>query len=50
MTTVPEVLDALAGVRDPELDQDLVELGFVTDVAVDGADVAVRLRLPTSAR
>jgi metal-sulfur cluster biosynthetic enzyme len=47
MTTVPEVLGALAGVRDPELDQDLVELGFVTDVAVDGSDVAVRLRLPT---
>ncbi|HEX2103762.1 MAG TPA: iron-sulfur cluster assembly protein [Solirubrobacteraceae bacterium] len=47
MTTVPEVLGALAGVRDPELDQDLVELGFVTDVAVDGDAVAVRLRLPT---
>jgi metal-sulfur cluster biosynthetic enzyme len=47
MTTVPEVLDALRGVRDPELDQDLVELGFVTDVTVDGAAVAVRLRLPT---
>jgi metal-sulfur cluster biosynthetic enzyme len=47
MTTVPEVLGALAGVRDPELDQDLVELGFVTDVEVDGAAVAVRLRLPT---
>jgi metal-sulfur cluster biosynthetic enzyme len=47
MTTVSEVLGALEGVRDPELDQNLVELGFVTDVAVDGADVAVRLRLPT---
>jgi metal-sulfur cluster biosynthetic enzyme len=47
MTSVPEVLGALEGVRDPELDQNLVELGFVTDVAVDGADVAVRLRLPT---
>jgi metal-sulfur cluster biosynthetic enzyme len=47
MTTVAEVLDALDGVRDPELDQTLVELGFVTDVAVDGAAVAVRLRLPT---
>jgi metal-sulfur cluster biosynthetic enzyme len=47
MTTVPEVLGALEGVRDPELDQNLVELGFVTDVAVDGAHVAVRLRLPT---
>jgi len=47
MTTVAEVLDALEGVRDPELDQTLVELGFVTDIAVDGAAVAVRLRLPT---
>jgi metal-sulfur cluster biosynthetic enzyme len=47
MTDVADVLGALAGVRDPELDQDLVELGFVTDVQVDGADVAVRLRLPT---
>jgi metal-sulfur cluster biosynthetic enzyme len=47
MTTVADVLGALMGVRDPELDQDLVELGFVTDVTVDGAAVAVRLRLPT---
>jgi metal-sulfur cluster biosynthetic enzyme len=47
MTTVAEVLGALAGVRDPELDQNLVELGFVTDVEVSGPDVAVRLRLPT---
>jgi metal-sulfur cluster biosynthetic enzyme len=47
MTTVAEVLGALKGVRDPELDQDLVELGFVTDVAVEEGDVAVRLRLPT---
>jgi metal-sulfur cluster biosynthetic enzyme len=47
MTTVADVLGALEGVRDPELDQTLVELGFVTDVAIDGADVAVRLRLPT---
>jgi metal-sulfur cluster biosynthetic enzyme len=46
-TTVPDVLDALTGVRDPELDQNLVELGFVTDVQVDGAIVGVRLRLPT---
>jgi metal-sulfur cluster biosynthetic enzyme len=47
MTTVADVLGALEGVRDPELDQTLVELGFVTEVAVDGAAVAVRLRLPT---
>ena len=47
MTTVPEVLDALRGVRDPELDQDLVELGLVAGLDVDGTSVAVRLRLPT---
>ena len=47
MTTVPEVLDALRGVRDPELDRDLVELGFVTEVRVEAGAVAVRLRLPT---
>jgi metal-sulfur cluster biosynthetic enzyme len=47
MTTVADVLGALERVRDPELDQSLVELGFVTDVAVDGAQVTVRLRLPT---
>jgi metal-sulfur cluster biosynthetic enzyme len=47
MTTEPEVLGALAGVRDPELDQDLVELGFVAGLELDGTSVAVRLRLPT---
>jgi metal-sulfur cluster biosynthetic enzyme len=42
------VLAALGTVRDPELDEDLVSLGFVTSVAVseDGV-VEVRLRLPT---
>jgi metal-sulfur cluster biosynthetic enzyme len=47
MTSVSAVLDALAGVRDPELDQGLVELGFVTSVEVDGDMAKVRLRLPT---
>jgi metal-sulfur cluster biosynthetic enzyme len=47
MITRAQVLDALAGVRDPELDEPLTELGFVTDVAIDGGSVAVRLRLPT---
>jgi metal-sulfur cluster biosynthetic enzyme len=48
MTTVAEVLDALRGVRDPELDESLVELGFVTAVDVRaGGAVDVRLRLPT---
>lgn len=47
MTTVPAVLDALARVRDPELDEPLTELGFVEDVRVEGQRVRVRLRLPT---
>jgi len=47
MTSVSAVLSALAGVRDPELDQGLVELGFVTSVEVDGDTASVRLRLPT---
>jgi metal-sulfur cluster biosynthetic enzyme len=47
MITRAQVLDALAGVRDPELDEPLTELGFVTEVAIDGDAVAVRLRLPT---
>ena len=47
MITHAQVLDALAGVRDPELDEPLTDLGFVTDVVIDGDAVAVRLRLPT---
>lgn len=42
------VLAALAGVRDPELDRPVTELGFVAHCAVDQAGTAmVRLRLPT---
>jgi metal-sulfur cluster biosynthetic enzyme len=42
------VLDALGTVRDPELDEPITALGFVTSctVSVDG-DAQVRLRLPT---
>jgi metal-sulfur cluster biosynthetic enzyme len=42
------VLAALAEVRDPELDEPITSLGFVTSchVSPDG-DVVVRLRLPT---
>lgn len=45
--TVATVRAALATVRDPELDQDLVELDFVAGLEVEGADVHVDLRLPT---
>jgi metal-sulfur cluster biosynthetic enzyme len=41
------VMGALAGVRDPELDESVTDLGFVADVDVTGSSVAVGLRLPT---
>ena len=48
MTDRAHVLDALGTVHDPELDEPITSLRFVTscDVTVDG-DVDVRLRLPT---
>jgi metal-sulfur cluster biosynthetic enzyme len=42
-----QVLGALSGVRDPELDRPVTELGFVSGLQVEGAAVDVRLRLPT---
>ena len=43
-----EVLAALDGVRDPELDESVTSLGFVTSCSVSVGGVAdVRLRLPT---
>jgi metal-sulfur cluster biosynthetic enzyme len=47
MITADEVLGALSGVRDPEIDEPLTDLGFVERVHVDGAHVEVDLRLPT---
>jgi metal-sulfur cluster biosynthetic enzyme len=46
--TAQRVLDSLEAVRDPELDEPITSLGFVTSctVSADGA-VRVRLRLPT---
>jgi metal-sulfur cluster biosynthetic enzyme len=42
------VLEALATVHDPELDESITELGFVGSCVVsDGGDVDVHLRLPT---
>ena len=41
------VLAALRNVSDPELDESLVELGFVDSVRIDGGRVDIVLRLPT---
>ena len=42
-----KVLDALSGVRDPELDEPITELGFVSELKAEEGAVGVRLRLPT---
>jgi metal-sulfur cluster biosynthetic enzyme len=45
---VAEVWAALEPVIDPELDESVVQLGFVTLVEVDGSAVAVSFELPTA--
>jgi metal-sulfur cluster biosynthetic enzyme len=47
MTSRAEVLDALSGVRDPELDEPITDLAFVSELEIEGDAVSVRLRLPT---
>jgi metal-sulfur cluster biosynthetic enzyme len=48
MTSQAQLLDALQTVRDPELDEPVTDLGFVSSCAVsDEGEVRVRLRLPT---
>jgi metal-sulfur cluster biosynthetic enzyme len=42
-----EVRAALDAVTDPELDQSVVDLGFITAMEVEGDRVAVAFRLPT---
>jgi metal-sulfur cluster biosynthetic enzyme len=42
-----DVIAALRSVRDPELDESIVDLGFVTEALIDGDRAVVRLRLPT---
>jgi metal-sulfur cluster biosynthetic enzyme len=43
----PAVRAALGVVRDPELDEAITDLGFVSSLEVDQGAVRVRLRLPT---
>ena len=44
---VAEVLEALRPVTDPELDESVVDLGFVGEVSVDGGRARISFRLPT---
>ncbi|MCA1816322.1 MAG: Mrp/NBP35 family ATP-binding protein [Acidobacteria bacterium] len=43
------VLDALRAVRDPDLHKDIVALGFVKDLRIEGGDVNFRIVLTTPA-
>jgi metal-sulfur cluster biosynthetic enzyme len=48
VTERDRILEALGAVRDPELDEPITTLGFVSTCVVSAAgDVVVRLRLPT---
>jgi ATP-binding protein involved in chromosome partitioning len=47
--TEAAVLDALRVVQDPDLHKDIVSLGFVKRVAIDGGAVAVTIELTTPA-
>jgi len=47
--TDKEVLSALGGVMDPDLNQDIVTLGFVKDLVIDGGRVAFTMELTTPA-
>src|SRR4051794_37488654 len=43
------VLDALKAVKDPDLNRDIVSLGFIKNLSIDGGDVAFTIELTTPA-
>lgn len=47
MASRDELLDALSGVRDPELDEPITDLRFVSELRIKDGAAFVRLRLPT---
>jgi ATP-binding protein involved in chromosome partitioning len=47
--TEQDVLAALKGVKDPEIHRDLVDLGMVKDIRIDGDTVALTVNLTTPA-
>jgi ATP-binding protein involved in chromosome partitioning len=51
MTTIDQrrVLDALTSVKDPDLHKDIVKLGFVKDLSIDGGRVSFTIELTTPA-
>jgi ATP-binding protein involved in chromosome partitioning len=49
MVTEPAVLGALMAVKDPDLQRDIVTLGFVKNLRIDGGRVAFSIELTTPA-
>jgi ATP-binding protein involved in chromosome partitioning len=49
MTTEKDILNALSKVKEPELGRDLVSLGMIKDIAVDGGAVSFTIVLTTPA-
>lgn len=47
--TEQEVLNALRSVMDPDLNRDVVSLGFIKDMKIDGGTVSFKLELTTPA-
>lgn len=47
--TEAQILEALRGVQDPDLRRDIVTLGFVKEVNIDGGNVAFKVELTTPA-
>ncbi len=45
MITKEDVISALKGVYDPEIPVNIVDLGFIYDVRIDGGDVEVDMTL-----
>lgn len=48
-TTEEAVLNALRAVMDPDLHRDIVSLGFIKDLAIDGGKIAFKIELTTPA-
>jgi ATP-binding protein involved in chromosome partitioning len=44
-----QVLDALSAIEDPDLGKDIVSLGFVKDLSIEGGEVSFRIELTTPA-
>jgi ATP-binding protein involved in chromosome partitioning len=49
MATDADILNALKAVRDPDLQRDIVSLGFVKDLKIEGGRVAFTIELTTPA-